>query len=135
MPDGGLADVTLTMSHYMRIAVNTVANEILQEQYTQKRWMPWDQEPLPGFTMQPQACWIWKGLEVVGCTRKAVGKFIVNGYSYFVVAFDDETVHLKVFPEYAKKDEEEPAVDAGEADDEGSGDEAGSRRRGRRRRR
>ena len=71
MPEGGLADITLTISHYMRIAVNTFTNEILQQRHVDKRWMPWDKEHLPGFTMQPQSCWIWKCMNVIGCTRKS----------------------------------------------------------------
>ena len=41
MPQGALADVTLAISHYMRINVNAVANEILKDQHSEKQWMPW----------------------------------------------------------------------------------------------
>jgi hypothetical protein len=98
--------------------INTVVNEIRKDQHAEKRWMPWEKEPLPGFTMQPQSLWIWKGMEVIGCTRKSMGKVIVNGYSYTITGFDDENVHLKVFPEYAKKEEEAVDVEAAEADAE-----------------
>jgi hypothetical protein len=122
MPQGALADKTLTISHFMRIQVNTVVNEIQKDQHAEKLWMPWDdEEPLPGFTMQPQSCWIWKGLEVVGCTRKALPKkIIVNGFSYTIVGFDSENVKLKVSLEYAQKD---PQENAEEEEDEGEEEE------------
>ena len=120
MPPGGLADVTLTLSHWMRINVNTVKNDILKDCYAEKRWMPWDEEArLQGFTMQPQACWIWKGLEVMGCTRKNMGNEIVNGFSYMVTDFDDEKVQLKVITkvEVEEEDKEEEDFADDEADD------------------
>ena len=127
MPENAVADITLTISHYMRMAVNTVVNEVQQERFVEKLWMPWDQEPLIGFTMQPQSCWIWKGLEMVGCIRKAVStgdlKNVKPGYSYTVMGFDAETVHLKVFPEYAKRDDAAEEAAGAEADDEGSGED------------
>ena len=119
MPQESLADVILTVSHYTRINVNAKANETLKEQHSEKQWMPWhDEHFLPGLTMQPQECWIWNILEVIGCTRKSVGHKIINGYSYSIVEFGQETVTLQVFPEFAKnlpKEKEE---------EEGSGDEA-----------
>ena len=45
-------------------------------------------------------------------------KTIVNGYSYTVMDFDSATVSLKVFPQYAKKEEAATEADD-EADDEG----------------
>jgi energy-coupling factor transporter ATP-binding protein EcfA2 len=122
LPPGALADVTLTLSHWMRINVNTVKNDILKDGYAEKRWMPWDaEEKLQGFTMQPQSCWIWKGLEVMGCTRKNMGNAIVNGFSYMVTDFDDEKVQLKVITkveaEEEHKDEEEAFADD-EADED-----------------
>ncbi len=98
MPEGALADVTLTISHRMRMAVNTVVNEIQQQNHSEKQWMPWDREPLPGFTMQPQSLWTWKGLEVFGCTRKSAGKLIVNGFSYTLTDFDAEKVNTQGLP-------------------------------------
>jgi hypothetical protein len=117
----------------MRINVNAVVNENLKDQHSEKLWMPWDDEtPLPGFTMQPQECWIWKGMEVIGCTRKSVGHKIINGYSYSIMGFDKDTVTLQVFPEFAKNmpkekdDEEEEEEEGEEGEGEGEGNKSES---------
>ena len=120
MPPDALPDKVFCMSHAMRIDVNTVLNEALQQAQPKKLWMPWHGEDLPGFTLQPQSCWIWEGMEVIGCTRKSQ-KTVVNGYSYTVVAFDSSTVSLCLFPEYAAKKEEV----ADEAEDDASDGEDG----------
>ena len=60
--------------------------------------------------MQPQSHFVWRGLEVAGCTRGATPK-IVNGVRYVVDTFDPSSVTLRLHPDFvANTSEEEDEV-------------------------
>jgi hypothetical protein len=103
-------DVVATMSHQHRLYMNAYLNE-KQAQYhiDNKHWLNWTQGTLKGATLQPQSCWIWPGMVVVGSVTTSRGDLVTNGIHYVVEAIHETKVSLSIHPDYAKYFVEKPA--------------------------
>ena len=94
-PDWGF----LCISHRTRIMVNSIVNldsvktvpgAILVQKIGH----------VTGVMSQPQDMWIVPGLELIGVSKKSTS--IVNGVRYVVEAANDQTVRVRMLPEYRR---------------------------------
>ena len=70
------------------------------------RHIEWKGEAIKGTTCQPQSMTIWEGIHLIGCPRGS-GKAklgVVQGVMYNVVHIAEDTVTLKMLPEYRSSD-------------------------------
>ena len=78
------------------------------------RHIEWEGEALKGTTCQPQSMTIWEGIHLIGCPRGS-GKAklgVVQGVMYSVEHIGEDTVTLKMLPEYRSSDRAPVETDA-----------------------
>jgi hypothetical protein len=93
------------MSHKTRVLMNTLLNDRAAEEHSHKRRVEWRNGTLVGATMQPQSCYVWAGLEVMGSVRASKGK-VVNGVHYVVTSLTDAGCTLKLHPDFKPSEDE-----------------------------
>jgi len=97
-------DVVATMSHSHRLLMNALLNTVFAERQLHKKWLPWTEGKIVGATMQPQSCYVWAGMIVMGCTRGTKGRDgdVTNGVNYIVKSLGKDGAKLQMHPDYAK---------------------------------
>lgn len=99
------AQTVLCISHANRMIINERQNTAFAALHEaagkHTEHVEWSGEDLKGTTCQPQSMTIWEGIHLIACPRgsgKAVG--VVQGVVYSVESISEETVSLKMLPEY-----------------------------------
>ena len=96
------------ISHTKRIVVNARQNTafaaVHEANGLHTRHIEWEGEAIKGTTCQPQSMTIWEGIHLIGCPRGS-GKAklgVVQGVMYNVEHIAEDTVTLKMLPEYRR---------------------------------
>ena len=102
------APTILCISHAKRIVVNARQNTafaaVHEANGLHTRHIEWEGEAIKGTTCQPQSMTIWEGIHLIGCPRGS-GKAklgVVQGVMYSVEHIAEDTVTLKMLPEYRR---------------------------------
>jgi len=98
----------LCISHNHRVIINTRQNTAFAALHEADGkhtvHLEWSSEDLKGTTCQPQSMTIWEGIHLIACPRGS-GKTtmgVVQGVVYSVERISEDTVTLKMLPEYRK---------------------------------
>jgi len=98
----------LCISHANRMTINARQNTAFTALHEAAGkhtvHVQWDGEDLKGTTCQPQSMTIWEGIHLIACPRGS-GKTslgVVQGVVYSVEGIFEDTVTLKMLPEYCK---------------------------------
>ena len=98
----------LCISHANRMIVNARQNTAFAALHEADGkhtvHLEWSGEDLKGTTCQPQSMTIWEGIHLIACPRGS-GKTtlgVVQGVVYSVERISEDTVTLKMLPEYRK---------------------------------
>jgi len=97
--NGEEIDTYFVLSHKHRVILNACTNRRLAARQDEKLFLKSPGE-MHGATMQPQDVYIWKGMELVCCTRKHKTKSVSNGAVYYVVSWTDAVVKVRLHPDY-----------------------------------
>jgi len=96
----------LCISHANRMTINARQNTAFTALHEAAGkhtvHVQWDGEDLKGTTCQPQSMTIWEGIHLIACPRGS-GKTslgVVQGVVYSVEGISEDTVTLKMLPEY-----------------------------------
>ena len=108
------AHTILCISHAKRMIINARQNTafaaVHEANGLHTRHIEWKGEAIKGTTCQPQSMTIWEGIHLIGCPRGS-GKAklgVVQGVMYNVEHIAEDTVTLKMLPEY-RSSENAPA--------------------------
>ena len=106
--DRGWNPLVLCVSHAKRMIVNTRQNELLKPEGAVH--LEWEGEDIKGCTMQPQSMFIWKGLELIGCSRGSGKSLVVQGVIYVITDITETECHLTMRREYWRDEDVEETV-------------------------
>ena len=103
--------LVLCVSHRKRMKINERQNEFLKPEGALH--CDWTGDDPVGCTMLPQSMWVWKGLELIGCSRGSGKKLVVQGVVYVITDITETHCHLQMREEYctAEKGDEKVEIE------------------------